>query len=550
MNRYEPYPRTISSSSSSEYIQYGQPSINARPAPSQWKRPFQSYEVKQNPSLKTKSIKLQPSNSSRSRYQLSRGAQRDAKYDKKEAQKAESRIKAKSQHIMLPPQPPPHLLQPVHPAYRQYSKETYYQQQPFELDKGSSRPPFIVPIASNRRDQQDARERMRQNQILVIEGAGSAHQRSTKIAAVRVRYPHDEKRIKSIQLQVFVRAKPTHCEWKDCQAILNSWASLEKHIHHCHLHPKYTAPGPISCQWQGCDQVFPNRGDCEHHVLVNHMAPYCARCPFNCEYEGSNFELLMAHIDRRHPHCTRDDFVPGLIHQKPNLPPLSTLPPLPCLNDKPDKYHPLVDEIKPWSGGIDKRNRRMVIARCMKRKNPTGVDAFVDKKGAGAAIKVIIENARRLNTVSSNSSSALRNIVENDLLFANDEDKDNIHVPDSEGMPLNKTTIELVDVLGSAKLAAEEARKDLDIRSDYTDQSSNYGISSSTSGEISPASVLSFSTSEVGSSLSRPCSVDPKENHRQNPMVNKRKGSERLRLKLERSNSTSSYVDSLYSEES
>lgn len=51
----------------------------------------------------------------------------------------------------------------------------------------------------------------------------------------------------------------------------------------------------------------------------------------DCLYEGPNFKELMAHIARRHPNSTPDDFTPGLMHHRPlNLPAKSSdLPPLP-----------------------------------------------------------------------------------------------------------------------------------------------------------------------------------------------------------------------------
>lgn len=49
----------------------------------------------------------------------------------------------------------------------------------------------------------------------------------------------------------------------------------------------------------------------------------------DCLFEGPTFPSLMAHIARRHPTATPDDFIPGLIHFPPILPDLAGLPPLP-----------------------------------------------------------------------------------------------------------------------------------------------------------------------------------------------------------------------------
>ena len=67
--------------------------------------------------------------------------------------------------------------------------------------------------------------------------------------------------------------------------MLNSWALLEKHIHHAHLHPNATgmpAPGkPVECKVGACDKVFGTGAECYQHCLSAHMAPYGARCPFS-----------------------------------------------------------------------------------------------------------------------------------------------------------------------------------------------------------------------------------------------------------------------------
>ena len=65
---------------------------------------------------------------------------------------------------------------------------------------------------------------------------------------------------------------------------MNSWALLEKHLYHCHLHP--SLPGPSAehgsrCLWDGCNQTFATRKDCYQHCLTTHMSLYCARCPFS-----------------------------------------------------------------------------------------------------------------------------------------------------------------------------------------------------------------------------------------------------------------------------
>lgn len=83
--------------------------------------------------------------------------------------------------------------------------------------------------------------------------------------------------------------RTTRCLWSGCGAVLNSWALLEKHVHHCHLHPNrlsspllaLAARSRVHCQWAMCTQMFDSPNDCYQHVLVGHMGAYSARCPFS-----------------------------------------------------------------------------------------------------------------------------------------------------------------------------------------------------------------------------------------------------------------------------
>lgn len=117
---------------------------------------------------------------------------------------------------------------------------------------------------------------------------------------------------------------------------------LEKHILQAHI--KYLSPElqTTRCSWGSCLKTFHDRERVHRHCQVEHMGEFCARCPFSkssfiiqtiiadertdCLFEGTTFPSLMAHVSRRHPTATPDDFVPGLIHFKP---PLRTLPTLP-----------------------------------------------------------------------------------------------------------------------------------------------------------------------------------------------------------------------------
>lgn len=77
--------------------------------------------------------------------------------------------------------------------------------------------------------------------------------------------------------------RQTHCLWDGCEAVLNSWALLEKHILHCHLKSTLTGSDSdnVPCKWADCMEKYPTNNACYQHCLVDHMAAYSARCPFS-----------------------------------------------------------------------------------------------------------------------------------------------------------------------------------------------------------------------------------------------------------------------------
>lgn len=188
---------------------------------------------------------------------------------------------------------------------------------------------------------------------------------------------------------------------------------------------RYQSPEPvrIPCGWTGCSSVFDTREAAYQHVLLGHMGEFSARCPFSqsslvlilcdhradeldCLYEGAKFSELMAHIGRRHPTATPEHFVPGLIHHKPTgLPPKESLPRLPShaalgatAPSAGEKSH---TDATPRASGcamseIGARTKRLVMRRCFAGARPKKED-YVEKAGAGAGIRAVIENARRLS---------------------------------------------------------------------------------------------------------------------------------------------------------
>ncbi|KAI9635245.1 uncharacterized protein MKK02DRAFT_32711 [Dioszegia hungarica] len=190
--------------------------------------------------------------------------------------------------------------------------------------------------AATRRNEQVANRNRRAETV--------TREADTEAARLRVEREHakeDPARRRRIQLQVFVHARPTYCRWGPCRAVLNSWGLLEKHILQAHIKPlaaPLRAPSigladggkskkaEYGCHWGDCNKGYLDKERMYRHALVEHMGEFCARCPFDCLFEGPTFPSLMAHISRRHPLVTPDDFVPGLIHFEP---PSHTPPPLP-----------------------------------------------------------------------------------------------------------------------------------------------------------------------------------------------------------------------------
>ncbi|WVF70548.1 hypothetical protein IAT40_005339 [Kwoniella sp. CBS 6097] len=452
------------------------------------------------------------------RYQPSRGAQRDAKYSRKLTAAAQATAEtSRGQTKGL--------------SKRNSSStscaEVKYEQTKVTLVHPTSKPnnqPVHTRPTYTRCPLSDEvlMEQIRKEQIAAVQAARKEHQ---EMLALRAKKEEEDKKVRRIQLQVFVHARPTHCEWDDCQAVLNSWALLEKHLHHAHLHPRHQIPSPSSstgtdtgqtcCHWQGCSEAFATREECYKHALTGHMGNFAARCPFNCLFQGPSFSSLMAHISRRHPNATPDDFVPGLIHFPPPIPPLSSLPQLP---------QPISHEVVHWlkpvlphDEGIGHRNRKMVIRNCLKGRYPR-VDAYKDKRGAGAAIKAIIENAKRLKHIPPQSAVSVK--------IEGEEDLDNVaeHL-DEEEPGTARTVIELVDVQKSARSATDAAKMEIPSPTPRCDisipNSSSYG--SNDSGHSTPIAAgsrkrrkgsISFSDRSTSTSVSSKSHESGESNNR------------------------------------
>ncbi|WVQ97374.1 hypothetical protein IAU59_004486 [Kwoniella sp. CBS 9459] len=447
--RYDPYPSTLRRSTH-------QPGhlLTTRPlAPHPRPTIANSGTMEADSERRTK---VDETTRSTGRYQPSRGAQRDAKYSKKlaatasqatgESARRAATDSARKERVM--PEGTSQAKAQTQAQYRQTrvvdpkARATFTQH---ELQIGANS--YSYPRHSL--DHEVFMEQIRKEQIAAVEAARKEHRQALALVAKK---EEEDRKVRRIQLQVFVHARPTHCEWDNCEAVLNSWALLEKHLHHAHLHPRLQASpnaGPVRCHWQKCSEAFRSREECYRHTLTGHMGNFAARCPFNCLFQGPSFPSLMAHITRRHPDATPDDFVPGLIPFPPVVPPLSSLPKLP----EPATYEVVhwLKPVTPYKGGIGHRNRKMVVRNCKKGRYPR-VDAYEDKRGASAAIRAIIENAKRLRDVPPQFAIIVKREGEEIRGITPGKSED------EEQPATARTVVELVDVQKTARSATDAAK--------------------------------------------------------------------------------------------
>lgn len=220
-------------------------------------------------------------------------------------------------------------------------------------------------------------------------------------------------------------------------------------------------------------EKYSTNNACYQHCLVDHMAAYSARCPFSellpprrplhqltyldCLYEGPKFPELMAHIGRRHPTATPEDFMPGLIHHKPLYLPSSIddLPKLPhfvsITGDLKSTSHAKLN-VRPYPTPTSLKVRNMVSKRCVSGRRPRK-ENFVDKRGANAAIGAMIENSRRISIVcqsATNPSEEAAGVAPSTATAAPLSAKDAAEIG-----------VQLVDIRKSVKEAKEVAKKEV-----------------------------------------------------------------------------------------
>jgi len=171
----------------------------------------------------------------------------------------------------------------------------------------------------------------------------------------------------------------------------------------------------------------------------------------DCLFSGPSFPLLMAHITRRHPLATPDDFLPGLIHHAPRLPPSSNLPALPHFATIPATV-----EVGGYKGEVVSRAKRLVSSRCLSGRRPRK-DRFEEKKGAMGAIGAVVENARRIIVAVTTAEKAHEN---------DDQDDQGVDQGDGQVPTSARTDIQLLDVVMSATGAREDAQREVGGRGD------------------------------------------------------------------------------------
>ncbi|KIR78784.1 hypothetical protein I305_04629 [Cryptococcus gattii E566] len=340
------------------------------------------------------------------RYQPSRGAQRDAKHSQRmhlQIQRSHAGSKAKEKENKKAKA----IAWPVAVDSSEPKTEDGQPKTLLTCTTLVSPPPHPFPLSPSiqgldieviRREQRCAIEEARRELMERVKMEEEKHSAALK-------------KVVNIQLQVFVHARETRCHWGECEAILNSWAVLEKHISQSHFHSGRTHPNKvvngvrrIQCLWKDngeCQETFKTRNELHQHVLVLHMKFVSARCPFGgCEYTGHDFNQLMWHIDSTHSTATPDDLIPGLIHFRPPRPSSSPSVTHPLPSDLLPSIRPLSQTVALSSYEVPgNRMKKWVSRRCRSGKWPriqAGSARYEVKKKAQMAIKLCTENARRM----------------------------------------------------------------------------------------------------------------------------------------------------------
>ncbi|KAI0372736.1 hypothetical protein BV20DRAFT_991001 [Pilatotrama ljubarskyi] len=135
-----------------------------------------------------------------------------------------------------------------------------------------------------------------------------------------------------------VHSTPLICDWARCHAELNSWRTLQEHLHrHCsQLEPSSSQQGTLECMIPKCSGRFhTSLPDMHQHIDLSHLSRVLLPCPVqDCPLTfGRNAHGLPEHLQSSHRDLL-DGRIPSgspsirpLRHPFPHFP--EDLPPLP-----------------------------------------------------------------------------------------------------------------------------------------------------------------------------------------------------------------------------
>ena len=221
----------------------------------------------------------------------------------------------------------------------------------------------------------------------------------------------------------------------------------------------------------------------------------------------------MAHIGRRHPNATPDDFVPGLIHHKPIYLPESVadLPKLPQMvalsnmegvDDLKTSIF-LAGDVKGHCGGISEKVQKQIRKGCIGSGRRPRKDHFVDMEAAKAAVEGMIENSKRL--LSPDGPYETEDEAKPDSADVSTANTGlDVAVPTINEAKPHKVV--LIDIKSYIRKAKERARKLIStdqIEPEPSTESSTVSRSSSRSGSNPPRPRLMMKISGLKSKLAQ-----------------------------------------------